>query len=115
MALIWTISSFELAGVDLRHVPLRDKGVHLVEYAVLGFLLAHATFLTWPRHPRLRTYLLAVLIGVLWGLLDEIHQAFVPGRSAELLDLVADAIGVSSGAALRRLFPWTLGSERARA
>jgi VanZ family protein len=35
--------------------------------------------------------------------LDEIHQAFVPGRSADLLDIVADSVGVTLGTLLRLL------------
>jgi VanZ family protein len=31
---------------------------------------------------------------VLWGILDEVHQAFVPGREASVFDGVADAVGV---------------------
>ncbi|MGF1465655.1 MAG: VanZ family protein [Sandaracinaceae bacterium] len=103
MALIWTLSSFALPELPVHRVPLKDKGIHLVEYAVLGFLLAHACVRTWPRHARVRTMLLAALIAGLWGLLDEIHQSFVPGRSAEVLDLVADGVGALGGAALRAL------------
>ncbi len=101
MAAIWTLSSLHLTDVPVRDFPLGDKGVHFVEYGILGFLVAHATLRSWPRHPALRTLPLAVLIAFGWGVLDEIHQAFVPGRSAEVLDLVADVLGASAGAALR--------------
>ncbi len=101
---IWTLSSRSLDGPSLERFPLRDKGVHFLEYGGLGFLLAHATFRTWPKKSRLRTAALAVLITVLWGMLDEIHQAFIPGRSPEALDLVADAAGATAGALFRALF-----------
>ncbi len=101
MALIWMISSVALQLPSIDSFPLRDKGIHMLEYGALGFLLAHATLRTWPRHARLRTGALAVLITVLWGVLDEIHQAFVPGRSPETLDLVADAVGAALGTGLR--------------
>lgn len=39
----------------------------------------------------------AVLIGVLYGASDELHQSFVPARSAELHDVLVDAIGVAVG------------------
>jgi len=100
MALIWTLSSFSF-DAPIEHVPLRDKGVHFVEYGVLGLLVAHACLATWPRHHVLRPAALAVLITVLWGWLDEIHQAFVPGRSSDALDLVADTAGALAGATVR--------------
>jgi VanZ family protein len=101
MALIWTISSLSLTDVSVSRVPLGDKGVHFVEYGVLAFLLAHAALRTWPRHHPLRTASLAVFLAALWGFVDEIHQGFVPGRSSEALDLVADTAGAAVGAALR--------------
>lgn len=65
-----------------------DKVAHFGAYALLGWLLAFAT-------DRSRLPLaLAVVLGVLYGASDEIHQMFVPGRSPELLDWFADAAGV---------------------
>lgn len=101
MALIWTISSLSLPDVSVSRFPLGDKGVHFVEYGVLAFLLTHAVFRTWPRHHPWRTASLAVLITVMWGFVDEIHQGFVPGRSSEGLDLVADSVGAIAGASVR--------------
>lgn len=101
MTLIWTISSIALPELPIDRVPWRDKGVHFVEYGVLGFLVAHAVVRTWPHHPLTRTIPLAMIIGVAWGILDEIHQSFVPGRFAEVADIVADSIGVIAGALAR--------------
>lgn len=101
MALIWALSSMSLPDLPLDRVPLRDKGVHFVEYGLLGMLVAHATLRTWPHHAASRTLPLAVLITLSWAVLDEIHQAFVPGRSAEALDLVADTAGALAGAGFR--------------
>ena len=98
MALIFAVSSIEVEVPGLRHLPLRDKGLHFVEYAVLGWLCAGASSRTWPSATSWRTASFAVFVAVLWGLSDEIHQALVPGRSAELADLVADALGALVGA-----------------
>ena len=101
MACIWGLSSTSMMDFPIDAFPLRDKGVHTIEYGTLGLLLAHASFRTWPRHHPLRTGALAVLITVLWGLLDEIHQAFVPGRSPDVLDLLADTMGAMVGTTAR--------------
>ncbi|MBT8452758.1 MAG: VanZ family protein [Deltaproteobacteria bacterium] len=98
MALIFVLSSFEVDVPGLQHVPLRDKGIHFVEYAVLGWLCASASRRSWPLAPAWRTAAFAVFVSLLWGLSDEIHQALVPGRSAELNDLVADLLGSVAGA-----------------
>ena len=101
MGLIWLLSSLELGPLPLDRVPLRDKGIHFLEYAALGVFMAHATLRTWPRHHPIRTAFLAFWVTCLWGLLDEIHQAFVPNRSSELFDLIADCAGAFLGVATR--------------
>jgi VanZ family protein len=104
MALIFVISSFEVQIPLIRHVPFRDKGIHFVEYGILGGLCAAASARTWPSAPAWRTVIFAVFITFLWGLSDEIHQAMVPGRSPELADAMADLIGAIVGASGRQLF-----------
>jgi VanZ family protein len=99
MALIFVISSFELEVPGIRHFPLRDKGIHFLEYTVLGWLCAAASSRTWPSASAWRTAAFAVFISALWGLSDEIHQAFVPGRSSEVADVIADLFGSMAGAA----------------
>ena len=50
--------------------------------------------------------LLAVLLTVAYGLTDEVHQSFVPGRTPELRDLAADALGAAAGAGL--VWAWSI-------
>jgi VanZ family protein len=57
----------------------------------------------------------AVLISLLYGGMDEFRQSFTPGRSVELMDLVADGTGAMTAACLyqgnawyRNLLEWTL-------
>jgi len=97
MGLIWFLSSRPIS-VPLVWIPHRDKLVHLLEYGTLGVLAARAI------HGSMRITLRAVLgwafvLTVGWGALDEVHQAFVPERSADLLDLAADAVGALLGVA----------------
>lgn len=107
MALIFAISSFEVQVPGVRHLPLRDKSIHFVEYAVLGWLCAVAAARSWPAASAWRTLTFAVFISFLFGLSDEIHQAMVPGRSPELGDVIADFVGSTAGA-----LGWHLFSNR---
>lgn len=103
MGLIFVVSSIELHVPVVRHVPFRDKGIHFIEYGILGWLCAGASSRTWPSASAWRTAGFAVFISLLWGLSDEIHQALVPGRSPELADIVADLAGAIVGATGRQL------------
>ena len=97
-ALIFAISSLSQPEFPTDLFPLRDKGVHITEYAVLGFLCAFALFSRQSRERAL--FVTAWAISVLYGVSDELHQYFVPGRSSELDDVVADAVGSAIGVAV---------------
>lgn len=71
---------------------------HLAEYAVLGALLVLA--LRVPGRGRLALLLAAIALGSAYGVTDELHQAFVPGRTPDVLDWAADTLGAAAGATL---------------
>ncbi|MFQ5800747.1 MAG: VanZ family protein [Candidatus Hydrothermarchaeales archaeon] len=73
--------------------------LHLIEYIPLGFLAARAVSKT-PRLSSYDPFFFPVLISATYGLTDEAHQYFVPGRTASLLDATADALGVIFGVCL---------------
>src|SRR5687768_9497579 len=74
MALIWWLSSAPIV-IPLLSIPWRDKALHVVEYAILGLLLARAVSGTWPALTRGRALSIAALITATWGYFDEVHQA----------------------------------------
>ncbi len=67
-----------------------DKFAHILLYAGFGFVLNLAVRSAFNRNP----YILTLVIGACYGIFDEFHQAFVPGRSPSLADLFADVIGL---------------------
>jgi VanZ family protein len=92
--LIWWLSAQNIAFKAIESVPLQDKGVHFVEYGVLGGLMAHAVRVSWPA--RRLGYLAAFWLTCGLGLVDELHQVYVPGRMGDARDLLADAIGAAT-------------------
>lgn len=96
MLLIWVLSSIPHAFVFDR-IPFQDKGAHFVEYGILAALMTKAVHGTWPSLRARPLFALAWAATVFWGLLDEIHQAYVPGRVADALDLLADSLGGLAG------------------
>jgi VanZ family protein len=95
-----SIPAPDFAPVGAFAFPGADKLVHAGMYGVLGALLARAVGGATP--PRtLGRLLLGVL---LFAVVDEWHQRFIPGRSADALDVVADVAGATVGfAAAARL------------
>lgn len=87
-------------GSDL---PGQDKVLHLAAYTLMGYL-ACCAFATLRILRTIGLVCLAgVLFSVLFGLGDEWHQTFVPGRHADGWDLAADSLGALLGAAV---FAW---------
>lgn len=78
--------------------PPWDKLAHAFVFTVLAFCTGYASGLR-GRHLLLLAFGGAMAV----GLLDEWHQASLPGRSAGLDDLAADALGAALGAWLIHL------------
>ena len=79
-----------------------DKVAHFVEYGVLGFLLARSIANVQSSFSRIFLLGLVVILATLYGISDEIHQAFVPGRNASPWDVTADGLGGLVGAVIYR-------------
>ena len=71
-------------------LSIQSWAMHVIEYAILSLLLYRALIKS-----RFKKYsiILAIIISALYGLSDEIHQLFVPGRAFDVLDLIFDFTG----------------------
>lgn len=98
MAAIYYLSSHPMPEIDLGF-SAQDKLIHLLGYGLLGALLLGA-FRLRPGGYTLRQIALATLIATLYGVTDEWHQSFVPGRNSDALDVIADAVGALFGSTL---------------
>lgn len=79
------------------------KTAHFTEYAILGALF-YLNFIQFPRLNRhFKKILLPILFSFLYACTDEIHQIFVPGRSAQFRDILIDTLGASFGAIITYL------------
>ncbi len=93
---------------DLQAQPagLSDKTVHALVYGLLGALVLRAVARAEWAGVTIVAALAAGLISGLYGVTDELHQGFVPGRSTEALDMVADAAGASGAAGA--IWAWSI-------
>ncbi len=75
-----------------------DTSLHSLAYTGLGALMVRALAGGFGALVAPATALLGMALTIAYGCTDEIHQMFVPGRSAEWRDLGADATGAVIGA-----------------
>ena len=74
-----------------------DVILHIILYIPFGFVLARAVYNTKISISKGTLFWTVLLVSFLYGGSDEIHQSFVPGRSADLIDMIADTIGGGVG------------------
>jgi VanZ family protein len=95
--LLYMAAIFYLSHQSNPPVPggVPDKLLHAIEYFGLGVVVFGAVAGRLPAAVDARRIGLTMLIAVGYAVSDELHQLFVPWRTADVRDLVADAAGVA--------------------
>ena len=88
-----------------------DKFLHILAYLPFGFLLARGMCNTRGSVSRGMLLGTVLLVSFLYGVSDEVHQSFVPGRDAGMIDVIADIIGGVIGGSIYLLFLRYIKSE----
>ena len=91
-------------------IPSFDKIAHFLLYFIFGLLLYMAILeSTWTNVAHLSYF-----SGTLYAFFDEVHQYFVPERSADPLDFLTDAVALAIAAYLmsRMYMEKTINEEK---
>lgn len=105
MAVIWILSSYPadtFVKTPFSFDHLLKESLHLIEFGILYWFFIFA----FAVHEKLTEKLsfASAMIAVFYGLCDEIHQYFVPSRSATIIDLIKDTIGVFASYYIVKIF-----------
>jgi VanZ family protein len=100
---LYALAIFATSSLSAAPPPplqVTDKHVHLLVYAGLAVVLVRA--LSGGRWAGVTpaTSLQAAMMTIAYGVIDEWHQAFVPGRHADARDVLADAVGAALAVAV---------------
>ena len=104
MAALFHASS--LASLPSPPAGLTDKHEHFFFYGILAALVLRALARGRWRGVGPIAVAGAILISSIYGVTDEFHQRFVPGRDYDVLDMLADALGSAAAAGL--LWAWAI-------
>ena len=77
----------------------QDKFYHFFAYLFYGATLAFAIHYHSTSQIQKNT-LWIMLIGCLYAFSDEYHQSFVPGRTSEIGDIIADCLGIATASVI---------------
>jgi VanZ family protein len=95
--IFYWILLFTLTSLPSQSVPavgVNDKVEHMLAYFGLSFLMYLALlFQEKSRLLKSNALLFTLLFVFAYGILDEVHQLLIPGRSCEFLDFMADMLG----------------------
>ncbi|MBC7542216.1 MAG: VanZ family protein [Candidatus Sericytochromatia bacterium] len=69
------------------------KASHVTEYAIMAGLFYTALRYEQPTRPLAAMLRWTLLLTIGWAAIDELHQAFVPGRGGHVTDVMIDATG----------------------
>jgi VanZ family protein len=67
------------------------KSAHILFYGFLAILVYRA--LVGEGTPKKKALVLAFIVAVIYGITDEIHQSFTPGRESRVRDVFFDSFG----------------------
>lgn len=78
-------------------LTISDKVIHFGMYFVFFVLVFISIYHFKNIHSNKFVFFYSFMITILFGAFDEIHQYFVPNRSCDIFDFIADAIGALAG------------------
>ncbi len=97
MAIIFYFSSFPKVSIteNTLYAFIFFKTLHIIEYAILYFLLFRAFyFLNNKKFSLKDKFILTISIAILYAISDEVHQTFVPTREGRLRDVFIDTASI---------------------
>ena len=105
MGMMWYLSAQTeiFPQTDSLGKDMLAVAAHFAEYAVLAALLWVALARTTAR-PRAMLLAVTFYASASYAVLDELHQAFVPGRTPDMVDIAVDLAGILTAIWLLRRF-----------
>jgi VanZ family protein len=101
---IWHFSSF----IGSPDVSFNNIWIPRAYHFIIFFLLAFFIIATIKGNKKLTTKQLVIILilSVIFAILDEIHQSFIPYRDASIRDILIDSIGIFISLLIYALIDW---------
>ncbi len=93
MGVIFCLSHQQGQSLTFPELENLDKLFHIVFYGILGLTTHWVSPAQWHRSKPILVVLVVVTVGLFYGVFDEYHQSFVPGRDSSVGDICADVTG----------------------
>ena len=97
---IFIVSNGPMPDLPKLGIQWEDKILHFIAYAFLGFSTILFIKANFQKLNKKQIIIWSIIITSIYGLSDEIHQYYVPGRYSEFLDWFADFLGACFSAGI---------------
>ena len=71
-----------------------DKLLHIIAYLIFGITINYAIVGLKPGIETRKAFIILLVVGSVYAFSDELHQYYVPGRDADIIDFLADLVGI---------------------
>ena len=93
MGVIFFLSHQSGQTLPLPPIVHLDKLLHILIYGLLALTTLWVPSSEWHLNKPLLVAFIVIAVGLVYGVLDEYHQSFIPGRNSSLEDILADVTG----------------------
>lgn len=97
----WAITIFGAASIfyiSSLAFPIEKKQIDILPilYHISAFFfLALFLFISSIQRKKIKLIPITIMLSILYAILDELHQYFVPGRNSSTLDVLLDTTGIA--------------------
>ena len=98
-AILWAVIILISMSLPAQYIPKvkifgYDKIAHIGVFFVFGILI-YRSIINWEHKPRsiLKSLILMLFFVMVFGCVSELYQHFIPGRTPDIFDFIADSIG----------------------
>jgi VanZ family protein len=98
-AIFWALVIYLGSSIPAKYIPSQgifkyDKIIHIILFFILGILIYRALEpINKSARINYAIFFFSLAVVVLYGVMDEVHQKSVPGRTLDIYDALADSIG----------------------
>ena len=93
--MIFILSNGPMPELPTFGIVWEDKILHVSAYSTFGISLILFLFANFKNFKLFKYAYITLAIGAFYGITDEFHQLFIPTRTSDIYDWMADVIGIS--------------------
>lgn len=95
ITILIAIFIFYISSLSFKPTPSLGWNLKTILYhIIIFFLFSFFLLLSLVQGKKKNLILIAVLIAIIYGISDELHQLFVPGRDCSIKDVLLDSFGI---------------------